>query len=197
MGIAWLADNQFDGGAQAFGFILAAFGAGALGGAIVAGSLGSVRQLGWLTIAGSIVMGVALGLIAIAPSAIVVMALALAIGLAVGFLNVRIVAWLQFRTPEDMMGRVMSLVMLGGVALSPLSMALTGVLVDIGPVALVLRRWRRADHRRRRSLASSGAFRRICVMDDASRGGMDRSSTRSIPGPSPTPTATASVTFPA
>jgi hypothetical protein len=31
----------------------------------------------------------------------------------------------------------MSLVMLGGVALSPLSMALTGVLVDLGLVALV------------------------------------------------------------
>jgi MFS family permease len=136
VGIAWMAKYQFEGGAQAFGFILAAFGAGALAGALVAGSLGAVRQLGWLTIIGSIVMGVALGLVAIAPSAIVVMALALAIGLAVGFLNVRIVAWLQLRTPEDMMGRVMSLVMLGGVALSPLSMALTGVLVDIGAVAL-------------------------------------------------------------
>ncbi len=147
VGIAWLADNQFEGGAQAFGFILAAFGAGALGGAIVAGSLGSVRQLGWLTIAGSIVMGVALGLVAFASTTVVAMALALTIGVAVGFLNVRIVAWLQFRTPEDMMGRVMSLVMLGGVALSPLSMALTGVLVDLGLVALVLRRWRRAHHR--------------------------------------------------
>jgi MFS family permease len=137
VGVAWLADNQFEGGAQAFGFILAAFGAGALGGAIVAGSLGKVRQLGWLTIAGSVVMGVALGLVAIAPSAVVVMALGFFIGVAVGFLNVRIVAWLQFRTPEDMMGRVMSLVMLGGIALSPLSMALTGVLVDLGLVALV------------------------------------------------------------
>jgi len=136
VGIAWLADNQFEGGAQAFGFILAAFGAGALGGAIVAGSLGSVRQLGWLTIAGSIVMGVALGLVAFAESTVVVMALGFAIGVAVGFLNVRIVAWLQSRTPEDMMGRVMSLVMLGGVALSPLSMALTGVLVDVGLVAV-------------------------------------------------------------
>jgi MFS family permease len=135
VGIAWLADNQFEGGAQAFGFILAAFGAGALGGAIVAGSLGSVRQLGWWTIIGSIVMGVALGLVAIAPSAVVVMGLGFFIGVAVGFLNVRIVAWLQFRTPEDMMGRVMSLVMLGGIALSPLSMALTGVLVDVGLVA--------------------------------------------------------------
>ena len=31
VGMAWLADNRFEGGAQAYGFILAAFGAGALG----------------------------------------------------------------------------------------------------------------------------------------------------------------------
>jgi MFS family permease len=136
VGIAWMANNQFPDGAQAFGFILAAFGAGALIGAIVAGSLGAVRELGWLTVIGSIVMGVAFGLIAFAPTAQVVMLLVLVVGLAVGFLNVRIVAWLQARTPDDMMGRIMSLVMLGGVALSPLSMALTGALVDLGYVAL-------------------------------------------------------------
>jgi MFS family permease len=136
VGIAWMANNQFEDGARAFGFILAAFGAGALVGAIVAGSLGAVRELGWISVIGAIVMGIALGLIAIAPTALLVMILALFIGLAVGFLNVRIVAWLQKRTPEDMMGRVMSLVMLGGIALSPLSMALTGALVDLGYVAL-------------------------------------------------------------
>ena len=136
VGIAWMADNQFEGGAQAFGFILAAFGAGALGGAIVAGSLGTVRQLGWVTVVGSIAMGVAFALVAVASSTLVVMALVLIIGLAVGFLNVRIVAWIQARTPETMIGRVMSLVMLGGIALSPLSMALTGALVDLGYVAL-------------------------------------------------------------
>jgi len=34
VGLAWMADNKFDGGASAFGFMLAAFGAGALAGAI-------------------------------------------------------------------------------------------------------------------------------------------------------------------
>lgn len=137
VGMAWLANNRFEGGAQAYGFILAAFGGGALLGAIVAGSLGRVAQLGWLTIAGSVVMGVAVGLIALATSEIVVMILALAIGLAVGFLNVRIVAWLQARTPADMIGRVMSLVMIGGVALSPISMAASGALVDVGAASLM------------------------------------------------------------
>jgi MFS family permease len=137
VGMAWLADNRYEGGAATFGFILAAFGAGALVGAIVGGSLGRVRELGWLTVAGSILMGVAVGLIAVAEAVPLIMVLALGIGLAVGFLNVRIVAWLQARTPSDMMGRVMSLVSLGGIALSPLSMALTGALVDIGAISFV------------------------------------------------------------
>ncbi|MGH2391973.1 MAG: MFS transporter [Candidatus Limnocylindria bacterium] len=136
VGLAWLADNRFDGGAASFGIMLSAFGAGALVGAVVAGSMGRIRELGWVTLGGSVVMGVGLGLIGFAPSVVVIMGLNVAIGLAVGFLNVRIVAWLQARTPEAMIGRVMSLVMLGGLALSPLSLAIAGLLVDIGAATL-------------------------------------------------------------
>jgi MFS family permease len=136
VGLAWLAQNRFDGGAAAFGIMLSAFGAGALVGAVAAGSLGRIRELGWVTLGGSVVMGVALGLIGFAPSVIVIMILNVAIGLAVGFLNVRIVAWLQVRTPSDMIGRVMSLVMLGGLAMTPLSLAAAGVLVDLGAATL-------------------------------------------------------------
>ena len=39
VGLAWLANNRFEGGSAAFGFILSAFGAGALLGAIFAGSV--------------------------------------------------------------------------------------------------------------------------------------------------------------
>jgi hypothetical protein len=81
-------------------------------------------------------MGVGRGLIGFAPSVAVIMGLNVAIGLAVGFLNVRIVAWLQTRTPEAMIGRVMSLVMLGGIAMSPLSLAIAGLLVDLGAATL-------------------------------------------------------------
>jgi len=136
VGLAWLAANRFEGGAAAFGIMLSAFGAGALVGAIAAGSLGRIRELGWVTLSGSVVMGVGLGLIGFAPSVVVIMVLNFAIGLAVGLLNVRIVAWLQVRTPSDMIGRVMSLVMLGGLAMSPLSLAAAGLLVDLGAATL-------------------------------------------------------------
>ena len=136
VGLAWLADNRFDGGAASFGIMLSAFGAGALVGALVAGCMGRIRELGWVTLGGSVVMGVGLGLIGFAPSVVVIMGLNVAIGLAVGFLNVRIVAWLQARTPDAMIGRVMSLVMLGGLAMSPISLAIAGLLVDIGAATL-------------------------------------------------------------
>lgn len=136
VGLAWLADNRFDGGAASFGIMLSAFGAGALVGAVTAGSLGRIRELGWVTLGGSVIMGVGLGLIGFAPSVAVIMGLNVAIGLAVGFLNVRIVAWLQARTPEAMIGRVMSLVMLGGLAMTPLSLAVAGLLVDLGAATL-------------------------------------------------------------
>lgn len=136
VGLAWLADNRFDGGAASFGIMLSAFGAGALVGALAAGSMGRIPELGWVTLGGSVVMGVGLGLIGFAPSVVVIMGLNVAIGLAVGFLNVRIVAWLQARTPEAMIGRVMSLVMLGGLAMSPLSLAAAGLLVDLGAATL-------------------------------------------------------------
>lgn len=132
VGLAWMADNRFEAGASGFGFMLAAFGAGALAGAIVAGSLGRVRELGWVTLSLSFAIGLGLGLVGVAPSVMVVMALAAFIGLGIGFVNVRIVAWLQARTPDDMIGRVMSLAMLGGVLMSPISLALAGVLVDLG-----------------------------------------------------------------
>jgi hypothetical protein len=52
-------------------------------------------------------------------------------GLGGGFLNVRTIAWLQARVEPSMVGRVMSLVMLGSVGLAPLSYAVAGVLVDV------------------------------------------------------------------
>jgi MFS family permease len=132
VGLAWMVPNRFDSEADALGFMLASFGGGALIGAIIAGSLGRIRELGWVTVVGSVIIGAGLGLLGLAPSVLAVMAISAVVGLAIGFVNVRIVAWLQARTPEDRIGRVMSLVMMGGVVMSPISLAVAGLLVDLG-----------------------------------------------------------------
>jgi MFS family permease len=132
VGLAWMAPNRFGGEADAYGFMLAAFGAGALIGAIAAGSVGRVPQLGWVTVGASVILGITLTLIGLAPSVPAVMAIAIVTGLTVGFINVRVVAWLQTRAPESMVGRVMSLAMMGGIVMSPISFGLAGLIVDLG-----------------------------------------------------------------
>ena len=137
VGLPVLALDRFEGGPAAFGFIIAAFGAGALGGAILAGSLRHVPRLGLVTLLIAAGLGVGLALLGNAPNVFLAIAAAAAIGLGAGFINVRVIAWLQARTPEAMRGRVMSLLMLGSVGLAPISLAISGAIIDLGQVTLV------------------------------------------------------------
>jgi MFS family permease len=136
VGLPWLANNRFEGGPAAFGFILSAFGAGALLGAILAGSVRSVPKLGAVVLSIAVLLGIGLGLIGTAPSVPVVLAIVAPMGILIGFVNVQVIAWIQSRGAESMRGRVMSLVLLGSVGLAPVSLAATGVLLDLGAASL-------------------------------------------------------------
>ena len=135
VGIAWMAREVW-GGSAAFGILFSAFGAGALVGAVAAGSLHRVRHLGWITLGLAGIAGIELAALGVAPSAPVAFAILLVMGLGIGFINVRVIAWLQGRVPEAMRGRVMSLLSLGSVSLSPFSLAVAGAVVDVAPAAM-------------------------------------------------------------
>jgi MFS family permease len=137
VGLPYLADTRFQGGAAAFGIIISAFGAGALGGAILAGSLRHVPRLGLVIMLTASAMGIGLALLGYVPTVLLAVIVMAAIGVGSGFANVRIIAWLQARTPEAMRGRVMSLVLLGAVGLTPISLAVSGVIIDFGAVSLM------------------------------------------------------------
>ena len=137
VGLPYLADTRFQGGAAAFGIIISAYGAGALTGAVLAGSLRHVPRLGLITLLTASAMGIGLAFLGNVPTVLLAVIAIAAIGLGAGFINVRIVAWLQARTPEAMRGRVMSLVLLGAVGLSPISLAVAGVIIDFGAVSLM------------------------------------------------------------
>ncbi|HSM38723.1 MAG TPA: MFS transporter [Candidatus Limnocylindrales bacterium] len=137
VGGPYRADVRFEGGSAAFGIIASGFGAGALAGAVVAGSLRYVPRLGTLTGVIMSGLGIGLALLGSAPNVPVAVAVATLIGLGVGFTNVRVIAWLQARTPEQLRGRVMSVVMLGSVGLAPISLAASGVIIDVGAVTLL------------------------------------------------------------
>jgi MFS family permease len=136
VGLPYLANTRFEGGPLALGLMLSAFGAGAVAGALLAGSLRHVPRLGLVILLIAVVMGVAQALVGVAPNVWVAMVIGAGIGLGVGFLNVRVIAWLQARTPPSMRGRVMSLIMLSGVGMAPFSLAISGAIIDLGAVTL-------------------------------------------------------------
>jgi MFS family permease len=96
-----------------------------------------VPRLGTTILAIAIGLGVGLGLIGVAPNLPAAFGVLAAMGVGAGFINVQVISWLQGRTAEEMRGRVMSLVMLGAVGLAPISYALAGGTIDLGPVPLM------------------------------------------------------------
>jgi len=137
VGLPYMAENTLGGGSATFGILLSAFGAGALAGAVAAGSIARVPRLGLVVLLIAIGLGLGLGLLGVAPSVVVAFGLLAMMGIGAGFINVHVVSWLQGRTAEEMRGRVMSMVMLGSIGLAPFSYALAGLIVDVGPVPLM------------------------------------------------------------
>jgi MFS family permease len=135
VGMPWLADQRFDAGPAGLGIMAAALAAGALTGVIVAGSL-SLDRRGLSLLVAVVLTGVgelAVGLLPSLPA--VVLALAV-IGVAIGYANVIAISWIQARVDPSMTGRVMSLVMFMGVGITPFSLVVSGVLIDINATAL-------------------------------------------------------------
>jgi MFS family permease len=129
VGIPILA-NHLPEGAAALGAIFSGFGGGALVGAILGGTLPRPRQLGITVMVLLAAAGAGLGLFGIVQNLLIAVIVAISMGLAVGYVNVSSISWLQKRIPAEKMGRVMSLVMLGSFGLGPISNFIAGTLVD-------------------------------------------------------------------
>ena len=138
VGLAWLANVRFEGGPVLLGAMFAGFGGGAVVGALSAGALARPGRFGLLVLSLCSVLGVAMAGLAIAPNGPLAVAVLISAGLSAGYLNVAITTWLQARTDPAILGRVMSLVMLGAVGLQPVSLAVAGLLIDAHATALYL-----------------------------------------------------------
>jgi MFS transporter len=131
IGLPVLANSRFVEGAAALGVMLSAFGGGALVGALLGGSLPSPRQRGLVTMVLIAVAGAALAFYGFVTSLPLAGIIGVAMGMAIGYVNVLGISWLQKRTDPQLLGRVMSLVMLGSFGLGPISNAIAGLLVDV------------------------------------------------------------------
>ena len=119
--------------AGGYGIILAAWGAGALVGAIVAGALGKRKHKGLTMLLAGLLMAALIALLPIwgVAGAVVCMLIA---GVAGSIVNVVLFTAIQLAIPRHLMGRVMGLLLFGSFGVYPLSVALAGVLSNqLGP----------------------------------------------------------------
>lgn len=136
VGLPTLAHGRFSAGAAGLGVLFAAWGVGATVGAAASGMIKPPKRFGWLVIAVCTWLGVPILVVGFVPTllpAAIVIAIA---GIATGVINTYAVSWLQRRTDPEMQGRVMSLVMLASVGLTPIGFAASGAIADWSVTAL-------------------------------------------------------------
>ncbi|MFD4393483.1 MFS transporter [Kitasatospora sp. NPDC058397] len=136
VGGAVLADQRL-GGAGSLGILLSGFGAGSLAGSLMAGWRPPARR-GRTVVGGVAAIGAGMAALAAVTHVVAATAVVSLIGLGSGFLGVVVVATLQERVPEQLLGRVLSLVVLATVAFDPFSYVIAGALLPYGTTALFL-----------------------------------------------------------
>ena len=132
-----LAETRFS-GATSLGWLLAGVAGGALLSSLVLNRLGRLRHRGLLAYLAVVVAGLALVGLAFAPTTSLGV---VATGLAGASLAVFGVVWetvMQERVPDEVLGRVVSIDMLGSFALLPLGFLLTGYLAEVAPLGQVV-----------------------------------------------------------
>jgi MFS family permease len=130
VGPAKLAQVRFVEGALALGWIGSAFGIGALVGMVLGGTV-KPKKFGLLSMVVIGISGICLAALGLAQQLLVATLASAVMGATVGFVNVLYITWMQRRVASELMGRIMSMVMLASLGLGPISNALAGLLVEI------------------------------------------------------------------
>ena len=109
-------------------------------GMVLAGSLPKppLKRMGTRLLVIISLMGIGLASLGLINSTAIAAVAMLAMGVANGYVNILFITWLQQRTPDAMLGRVMSLLMFASLGLSPLSNALAGALIEWNATALFI-----------------------------------------------------------
>jgi MFS family permease len=127
IGVAFIAKQKF-GSASSFGLLMSTVAAGSLAGLLSAG-LFRQRKRGRLLLLLTAAIGVCLGSIGWIHRLPSLAAVLFLMTCAAAFLNVQFLAWFQQRVERSMMGRVLSVLMFAVAGLTPISMALAGIVI--------------------------------------------------------------------
>jgi MFS family permease len=128
VGIPVLANQRLPEGAVAFGLLMSAFAGGNLVGFILAGALprpgGLVMRVIIISMLGS--FGVVIGCLGFITSTWLDFGLLLVLGFGNGYVAINLFTWMQRRTPKEMLGRMMSILLFSSTGLVPVSQAISG-----------------------------------------------------------------------
>jgi MFS family permease len=129
-----LASETLDAGPRTFGVLSAAFGAGALTGALLSASIGRASWKALITGVG----GFSVSLLALAPldSVVACTALLFVVGVCFTLWTANSQSLLQLSAPDHLRGRVLSLYLFAFAGLAPLGGLLAGWLSDVGGTPL-------------------------------------------------------------
>jgi MFS family permease len=128
VGIPVVANQRLPERAVAFGLLMSAYAGGSLIGILLAGALPrpTGKKMSALVIALLAAFGVALGVFGYSESTWLDFGTILIVGVGGGYIQILMFTWMQTRTPKEMLGRLMSMVMLAGSGLVPISQAISG-----------------------------------------------------------------------
>jgi hypothetical protein len=131
VGVPVMVSTRLAGSASAFGLIMSAYGGGSLLGIIGAGALPKPGVRGFKILLTGLTLLFALGwaaMIGITSTALASLVM-LSVGLGSGYQMITFFTAMQKRVPVHLLGRLMSLVLLFNIGLTPLSQALAGVVI--------------------------------------------------------------------
>lgn len=140
IGVPVLADERLPNGAAAFGILMSAYGAGSLIGIILSGLLPNPPQKWFGTILFLAVssMGLFMAALAFVYTIWAGLVLLFISGLIDGWAIIQFTTWLQRRSPQRLLGRVMSLLMFSFVGLAPVADTIIGGLIELNLNAVLL-----------------------------------------------------------
>ena len=138
VGLPTLAHGRFAAGATGLGIMLGAWGVGATAGALGAGFVSPPKRFGWLIVWLCAWLGAGIGAVGLVPSLAPAALLMGFSGVGTGVVNTYGISWLQRRIDLAMQGRVMSLVMLASMGLTPIAYAASGAIANVNPSVLFL-----------------------------------------------------------
>lgn len=118
------------GDATKLGVLSAAFGAGAIIGAIVYGAYGARLSQRWLFVGGFAGLCGSIGLLALLPPLPYMIVALIVGGIMSGPINPQVGTIMQRRTPPEMMARVFGVLVAGATCAMPISMLVAGWLVE-------------------------------------------------------------------